>query len=100
MMRSPGVSRSASWPWPALAARSERWGSRATRLPAAIESGADRAYVVGLPRQTLVPCRDALRWPAGARLLPLIDTRAYAIIRKGTRPLTVDWDGTLRIVDP
>jgi hypothetical protein len=66
----------------------------------AVESGADRAYVVGLPRQTVVPCRDALRWPAGARLLPLIDTRAYAIIRKGTRPLTVDWDGTLRIVDP
>jgi hypothetical protein len=66
----------------------------------AVESGADLAYVVGLPRQTLVPCRDALRWPAGARSLPLIDTRAYAIMRKGTRPLTVDWDGTLRIVDP
>ena len=66
----------------------------------AVESGADRAYVVGLPRQTLLPCRDAFRWPAGARLLPLIDTRAYAIIRKGTRPLTVDWDGTLRVVDP
>jgi hypothetical protein len=66
----------------------------------AIQTGSDRAYVVGLPRQTLVPCRDAFRWPAGAQLLPLIDTRAYAIIRKGTRPLTVDWDGVLRIVDP
>jgi hypothetical protein len=66
----------------------------------AVATGADRAYVVALPRHTLVPCRDGFRWPAGARLLPLIDTRAHAIIRKGTRPLTVDWDGTLRIVDP
>jgi hypothetical protein len=75
-------------------------GLESDAFAGAVENGADRAYVVGLPRQTLVPCRDALRWPPGARLLPLIDIRAYAIVRKGTRPLTVDWDGTLRIVDP
>ncbi len=75
-------------------------GLESAAFAQSLESAADGAYVVGLPRQTLVPCRDAPRWPAGAKLLPLIDTRAYAILRKGTRPLTVDWDGTLRIVDP
>jgi hypothetical protein len=65
----------------------------------AVEGGSDRAYVVGLPRQSMVPCRDAFRWPAGARVLPLIDTRAYAIVRKGAPPLTVDWDGTIRLLE-
>jgi hypothetical protein len=69
-------------------------------LAKAIGSGSERAYVVGLPRESLVPCRDAWRWPAGAHLLPLIDTRAYAILRKGAPPLTVDWDGTIRVAEP
>jgi hypothetical protein len=65
----------------------------------AIRNGRERAYIIGLPRQSLAPCRYSSMWPAGARLLPLIDTRAYAIVRKGAPPLTVEWDGTLRIVD-
>jgi hypothetical protein len=64
-----------------------------------LRTGADPAYVVALPRHTLAPCRDASLWPSGARLLPLIDTRAYAIVRKGAPPLTVDWDGTVRVVE-
>jgi hypothetical protein len=65
----------------------------------ALRTGSDRAYIVALPRHTLAPCRDASMWPPGARLLPLIDTRAYAIVRKGAPPLTVDWDGTVRLVE-
>jgi hypothetical protein len=38
--------------------------------------------------------------PPGVRSLPLIDTRAYAIVRKGVPPLTVEWDGTLRVGGP
>lgn len=66
----------------------------------AVQDGSDRAYVIGLPRQSLAPCRDASMWPEGARLLPLIDTRAYAIVRHGAPPLTVDWDGTVRVAEP
>jgi hypothetical protein len=69
-------------------------------LAAAVRGGTERAYVLGLPRQSLTPCRDASMWPEGARLLPLIDTRAYAIVRKGAPPLTVDWDGTIRVAEP
>lgn len=67
---------------------------------AAVRGGSERAYVIGLPRQSLAPCRDASIWPAGARLLPLIDTRAYAIVRRGAPPLSVEWDGTIRLVEP
>ena len=62
--------------------------------------GAERAYVLALPRQTLVPCREAAALPGGARIQPLIDTRAHAIVRKGAPPLTVEWDGTVRVVEP
>jgi hypothetical protein len=80
-------------------------GLRAVALDAAafetsVRDATERAYVVGLPRQSLAPCRDASMWPEGVRLLPLIDTRAYAIVRKGAPPLTVDWDGTIRVTEP
>jgi hypothetical protein len=75
-------------------------GLDAAEFATAIRDGLERAYVIGLPRQSLAPCRDAALWPEGARLLPLIDTRAYAIVRKGAPPLTVEWDGTLRVVGP
>lgn len=75
-------------------------GLEAAEFATAVRGGTERAYVIGLPRQSLAPCRDASMWPAGAQLLPLIDTKAYAIVRKGAPPLTVEWDGTLRVVEP
>jgi hypothetical protein len=64
-----------------------------------LRTGSDPAYVVALPRHTLAPCRESAAWPAGARIQPLIDTRAYAIVRKGAPPLSVEWDGTVRVVE-
>jgi hypothetical protein len=75
-------------------------GLDAAEFARAVRRRTERAYVIGLPRQSLAPCRDASIWPRGAPLLPLIDTRAYAIVRKGTPPLTVEWDGTIRLVEP
>jgi hypothetical protein len=88
-----------------VALASSRAGLRAVGLEGAefataVRGGTERAYVIGLPRQSLAPCREASMWPAGARLLPLIDTRAYAIVRKGSPPLSVEWDGTIRVVKP
>ncbi|HEU4525915.1 MAG TPA: hypothetical protein VFR62_12890 [Gemmatimonadales bacterium] len=65
----------------------------------AIRSERGTAYVVPVPRSTLAPCRDIAAWPAGATVVPLIETRRSAIIRKGVPPLTVDLDGRLRAVD-
>jgi hypothetical protein len=75
-------------------------GLDAAEFATAVRGGSERAYVIGLPRQSLAPCRDGSMWPAGARLRPLIDTRAYAIVRKGAPPLTVEWDGTIRVAEP
>jgi hypothetical protein len=78
---------------------------RATGLdPAAFEAalrlGSENAYVISVPRQSLAPCRDASKLPLEGRILPLIDTRAHAVVRKGSPPLTVEWDGTLRVEEP
>ena len=62
-----------------------------------LRAGSDRAYVVALQRHTLAPCRESAGWPGAARIQPLIDTRAHAIVRRGAPPLTVDWDGTVRV---
>ncbi|HET9465397.1 MAG TPA: hypothetical protein VFO71_07705 [Gemmatimonadales bacterium] len=75
-------------------------GLDAEAFAAAVRDGADRGYIVGLPRESLAPCRDRPLWPEGARLVPLIDTRGWAIVRKGAPPLTVEWDGTVRVVTP
>ena len=101
---------------PALASAAPTLGHsaalRATGLPPdelarALAAGGDAAYVLPLPARTLDPCRDAraLRrsapWLGGAgaapfsTLVPLVDTRARAIVRRGTVGLTVDWLGAL-----
>jgi hypothetical protein len=69
-----------------------------SELAAALRDGTARAYVVPVPRQSLAPCRDSAAWPSGASMQPLIDTRARAILRRGSVALTVDWDGTVRVV--
>jgi hypothetical protein len=65
---------------------------------AALRDQTERAYVMAAPRQSLAPCHDALVWPSGASIQPLIDTRATAIMRRGSPALTVDWDGTVRVL--
>jgi len=75
-------------------------GLEAAQFDQAVRNGTERAYVIGLPRQSLAPCRDASMLPPGTRPLPLIETRAYAIVRKGVPPLSVEWDGTPRLVGP
>jgi hypothetical protein len=67
---------------------------------ATLRAGMERAYIVSLPRHPIEPCYEVRDFPAGARILPLIDSRSHAIVRRGAPPLTVDWDGTVRIVRP
>jgi hypothetical protein len=60
--------------------------------------GEDRAYIVAVPLRPLSPCRESADLTNRERVMPLIDTRARAIVRRGSPPLTVDWDGTVRVV--
>jgi hypothetical protein len=55
-----------------------------------------RAAVIDLPKQALVPCRELNRWPAGSTVVPLVELRASAVIRRGSPALAIEYDGTLR----
>jgi hypothetical protein len=67
-------------------------------LAAALRDQTERAFVIAMQRESLAPCHDASAWPSGASIQPLIDTRARAIVRRGSPALTVDWDGTVRVL--
>jgi hypothetical protein len=61
---------------------------------AALRGGRDAA-VVALPGAAAV-CAASGAWSRGLTLLPLIDTRAAAVLRRGATAPVVDADGTLR----
>jgi hypothetical protein len=74
-----------------------------------LEDGDEFAYIIWIPRHPADPClqkrqlRDRAGWLSrlgddfGDALLPLVDTRCYAIVRKKTAGLTVDWYGNIFI---
>ena len=101
--RSDGVARGLAERIVALAGAGS--GVRAAALSdsdfaVALREGTESAYVMAVPRHSLAPCRDSSDWPAGASVIPLIDVRARAIVRRGSPPLWIDWFGTVRIVNP
>jgi hypothetical protein len=100
-LRGDEVARSLAERVVAVAGRGVRLRTLALdsdALGTALLAGSEQAYVLALPRQTLVHCAEDL--PAGWPVQPLIDTRAHAIVRNGSPPLTVDWDGTVRLAEP
>jgi len=68
-------------------------------LGTAVSAGKDWGYVVALPRATADPCRAAKDLlPAwAATIIPLVDTRPTAIVRRGVARWTVDQDGTVHL---
>ena len=102
-LREDAVARALAERLVALAAPANRLRAVAleqSELAGALRSGSERAYVLGLPRKPLQPCRELSNFPADTRILALIDSRAHAIVRLGAPPLSVDWDGTVRVVSP
>lgn len=102
-VRGDEVGRSLAERWVALAGSEtplRTVGLEQPQFDAALRQGSERAFVVGLPRQTLRPCHDMADLPHGARITPLIDSRAHAIVRRGAPPLSVEWDGTVRVMNP
>ncbi|MEO7475578.1 MAG: hypothetical protein ABIY46_09635 [Gemmatimonadales bacterium] len=69
-------------------------------LDAALLSGSARAFVLRVPGHASEPCRETADWPPAAVVVPLVETRAFAILRRGTPPLSVEWDGALRPAAP
>jgi hypothetical protein len=67
---------------------------------ASLRAGRERAYILALPISLEDICSTALPFSQQALVHPLIDTRARAIVRRGSPALTVEWDGTLRLAAP
>jgi len=65
----------------------------------ALRSGGDAAYVLPIRRHVFDVCRAALElpsWSWSGTIVPLLDVRPHAVVRRGLPPLTVDWSGTPR----
>ncbi len=74
-------------------------GLAPTGLNDALASGQVAAFVTALPRQQPATCNPATRVPAGATLVPLVDSRAHALMRRGSgAAFYIEGDGTLRFV--
>ncbi len=74
-------------------------------LERSLRAGLELAYVVDVPRESLIPCAAAATlasnapWLDLARgdLVPLVDVRERAIVRRDRVAAMVMWDGTLKI---
>ena len=65
--------------------------------------GTDAGYVISLDSRPVDPCRDLRALMEGARwldpetIVPLVETRVQAIVRRGRSGVTAEWDGGLVI---
>jgi hypothetical protein len=65
--------------------------------------GNDAGYIMSFDNRPLDPCReievvtDSARWLDPETIVPLIDTRLHAIVRRGRSGVTAEWDGGLLI---
>lgn len=72
-------------------------------LATAWRRGADAGYIVRVDRQPLDACRemdvtiDGAPWLDPATLIPLVDTRLQAIVRRARTGVTAEGDGALAI---
>jgi len=74
-------------------------------LAATRRRGRDAGYIISVDRRPLDPCRDiqvlmdGARWLDPETMVPLVETRLRAIVRRGRSGVTVDGDGGLLIAD-
>ena len=88
---------------PGGAARSFQRASGLTReaLTAALDRGTEAGYILTIDNRPFAPCRelrslvDRIRWLDPESIVPLVDTRQRAIVRKGRSGVTSEWDGGL-----
>jgi hypothetical protein len=91
--------------------RPKRLFQRATgltgeELARTVRRGLDAAYVLSVESQPVDACGelaalvDRAPWLDPATVVPLVDTRLHAIVRRGRAGLSVDWDGGIVIATP
>jgi hypothetical protein len=72
-------------------------------LAAARRRGTDAGYIMSLDNRPVDACRDlqmlvdGARWLDPETIVPLVETRLRAIVRRGRSGVTAEWDGGLLI---
>jgi hypothetical protein len=78
-------------------------GLNGEALALARRSGTDAGYVMSLDNRPADPClalqalMDSARWLDPETIVPLVDTRLQAIVRRGRSGVNAEWDGGLVI---
>jgi hypothetical protein len=67
---------------------------------AVLRRGDAGGFIVSGPLVAPVPCVQSSGWPSGARAIPLVETRAHAIVRRGAPPMAIELDGAVRPAGP
>ena len=91
--------------------RPRRTYQRATALTGealarAVRLGADAAYVLAVDSQPLDACGDLKAlvdrapWLDPSTIVPLVDTRLHAVVRRGRSGLSMEWNGGIVIAPP
>ena len=68
-------------------------------LTLALRRGNDAGYIVALDSRPVDPCRDLqtlmddARWLDPQTIVPLVETRMHAIVRRGRSGVITEWDG-------
>ena len=79
-------------------------GLSGTAFESALRTGGDAGYVLELHARVYDPCRAAgtelPAWTAAGKVVPLLDVRSHAVLRRALPRLWSDWDGTLRFALP
>jgi Bacterial extracellular solute-binding proteins, family 5 Middle len=74
-------------------------------LALARRRGNDAANILALDARPLDPCREMqvvmekVGWADAQTIVPLVDTRLQAIVRRGHSGVTTEWDGGLLLAD-
>jgi Bacterial extracellular solute-binding proteins, family 5 Middle len=81
-------------------------GLTGAALTATQRQGADAGYIVFLDTRPPDPCRDLrallekVPWLDPETIVPLVEARMQAIVRRGIAGVTAEWDGGLLIAGP
>ena len=84
-------------------------GTAAAGLPtaafaSALRAGGDAGYVLELDAHAYDVCRAAALelppWTSAGKVVPLLDVRSHAVLRRALPRLWSDWGGTLRFAAP
>ncbi len=76
-------------------------GMTGNALAQALRLGADAGYVVSVDSRPVDPCRElqsllgSAPWLDPETIVPLIDTRLQAVVRRGRSGVSAEWDGGL-----